>query len=213
MDPRDDVRRAFDLLAEDYARLRSSGFEETAKLVLGRKFAAICDAGSGPATYGRLFAGACHMVVELDLSEKMVRVGRRKLLNEGIDWKAHSIVCDVTSLPLRNDLFDLTASIAVLHHLTLELARRCLLEFLRITAPRRMILLSAWLPEAMDQAHVEQVQGEMSLIWWKTQRGAVARYYRKWQPSELRDLCESCGYQYSNTYVSGKNTFIVAVKL
>jgi len=213
LDPRDEVRRAFNLLAEDYARLRSSGFEETAKLVSRRQFTNICDAGSGPDTYGYLFAGVSRTVVQLDLSEEMVRVGRRRLANEGIDWKVHSIVCDVTSLPLRSNVFDLTASVAVLHHLTTELAKRSLLEFLRITMPCKLIFLSVWSPVAMDRAHAKEDAGEMSLIWWRTQRGAVARHYRKWQPSELRDLCESCGYRYSDTYVSGKNTFILAVKL
>ncbi len=213
MDPRDDVRKAFDLLAEDYARLRSSGFEETARLVSGREFASICDAGSGPDTYGRLFAGASRMVVQFDLSEEMVHVGRRRIASEGIDWKVHSIICDVTSLPFRSDLFDLTTSVAVLHHLTRELARRAVLELLRITAPHKKVLLSVWLPAAMNRADTQEVAGGMSLVWWKTQRGAVARYYWKWKPSELRDLCESCGYRYLDTYVSGKNIFVAAMKL
>ena len=213
MDPRDDVRKAFDLLAEDYARLRSSGFEETARLVSGREFASICDAGSGPDTYGRLFAGASRMVVQFDLSEEMVHVGRRRIASEGIDWKVHSIVCDVTSLPFRSNSFDLAASVAVLHHLTKELAKCALLELLRITVPCKMVFLSVWLPAAMYQAHTEDVPGEMSLVWWKTRPGAVARYYRKWQPRELRDLCESCGYRYLDSYISGKNVFVAAMKL
>jgi SAM-dependent methyltransferase len=213
LDPRDEVRKAFDLLAEDYARLRSSGFDETARLVSGREFASICDAGSGPDTYGRLFAGASRIVVQLDLSEEMVRVGRRRISSEGIDWKVHSIVCDATSLPFRSNLFDLTASVAVLHHLTKELAERALLEFLRITAPCKVVFLSVWSPAAMDRAHTEEAPGEMSLVWWKTRCGDVARHYRKWQPSELRDLCESCGYRYLDAYVSGKNIFVAAMKL
>jgi SAM-dependent methyltransferase len=213
LDPRDEVRRTFDLLAEDYARLRSSGFEETARLVSGREFASVCDAGSGPDTYGSLFAGVGRTVVQLDLSEEMVRVGRRRIASEGIGWKVHSIVCDVTSLPFRSDSFDLTASVAVLHHLTRELAECALLELLRITAPCKTVFLSVWSPAAMDRAHAEDVPGEMSLVWWKTQHGAVARHYRKWQPSELRDLCELCGYHYLDLYVSGKNVFVAAMKM
>jgi len=213
LDPRDDVRKSFDLLAEDYARLRSYGFEETARLVSGREFASVCDAGSGPSTYGRLFAGASRMVVQFDLSEQMVRVGRRRISSEGIEWKVHSIVCDVTCLPFKRGLFDLTASVAVVHHLTRELARRALLELLRITAPCGTVFLSVWLPAAMDGADAGESLGGMSLVWWKTRRGAVARHYWKWEPSELRDLCESCGYRYLNTYVSGKNVFVAAMKL
>lgn len=213
MDPRDNVRKTFDLLAKDYARLRRSGFDETLRLVSGGDFKSICDAGSGPGTYGQLFAGASQTVIQLDLSREMVDIGWRKDSAEGIGWKVHCLVCDVSSLPIRDDSLDLTVSIAVVHHLPKALASHALRELLRITSTSGTVFLSVWSPEAMDKAHGEVISEDMSVVWWKTQRGSVARQYWRWKPTDLRDACTSCGFQYFDTFVSGRNIFVLATKV
>ena len=53
--------------------------------------------------------------------------------------------CDAVKLPFRNDLFEATLCIAVLHHLsTVERRYAVISELIRITRPGGTIMIQAW---------------------------------------------------------------------
>lgn len=213
MEPREDVRRAYDLLAQDYARLRSRGFEEVARLMSGRRYRAICDAGSGPGTYGELFAKLGLSLIQLDISAKMVEMGWRRAFAEGIAWKTNCVICDVSCLPIRDNSMDMTASIAVVHHLPKDLAMRALGELFRITAKLGTLLMSVWLPEAMDRFGGVSTSEEERMVWWKAAAAKVGRRYWRWSPEELKSACVSCGMSYLDVFVSNGNIFAQALRI
>jgi len=213
LEPRDSIRGAYDLLAQDYSRLRSRGFDETSRLVSGKEFQFICDAGSGPGTYGGLLARSYSKVIHLDLSPEMVEVGWHRAFADGIAWKVNYLVCDVSCLPLKDDSMDLTASIAVIHHLPKDLAKRALRELFRVTSRLGTLFLSVWLPAAMDKAEGSSPSEDERTVWWKKGVTNVGRRYWKWDPGELKGACFSSGMAYLDAFVSGKNIFVMALKI
>lgn len=213
MDLRDSARGAFDLLAEEYARLRRSGFDEVERLVLRGEYSIVCDAGAGPGTYFRPLASVAQSVIMLDLSRVMTSLGWQRALGEGRGWGSHPIACDVSCLPLRDNLFDLTISIAVLHHLSIAMAGRALKELERVTSAGNTVFLSVWSTRAMDKVDFEYLSEGVSIVRWGTPAGSVARHYVRWDPKGLKDLLVSSGIRYFDVFVSGRNIFALAEKV
>ena len=152
-------------------------------------------------------------MVLLDLSKRMIDAAWDKALKEGMGWRVHCLVCDVTHLPLRGELFDLTTSIAVVHHLPKDLSHLAVREIVRVTSKGGNALLSVWSPEAMDKVEGKAASGDMSLIWWRTPQGFMARDYWRWKPREFGDLFKLCDIPYFDVFASGGNIFAFVLKI
>lgn len=143
----------------------------------------------------------------------MVEVGWHRAFTDGIAWKANYLVCDVSCLPLKDDSIDLTVSIAVVHHLPKDLTKRALRELFRVTSRLGTLFLSVWLPAAMDAVEGDSPSEDERTVWWKKGIAKVGRRYWRWDPEELRGACSSSGMAYLDAFVSGKNIFILALKI
>lgn len=92
------------------------------------------DAGAGTAAFARQLRLRRLTVVEVDISEAMLRHDRAE--------RPMAVVGDVTALPLRDDCVDLTVAGFVLSHL--DDARHGLTELVRITKPGGTVLATAF---------------------------------------------------------------------
>jgi SAM-dependent methyltransferase len=86
------------------------------------------DVGCGTGELARLLAARCRHVTGLDLSPNMVAEARRR--SDGVDNVEYA-VGDVMTAPLPTGAFDVVASVAMLHHLPLELVLVRLRDLLR----------------------------------------------------------------------------------
>lgn len=143
----------------------------------------------------------------------MVEVGWHRAFADGIAWKANYLVCDTSCIPLREGSMDLTISIAVVHHLPKDLAKRALRELLRVTSGLGTLLLSVWLPEAMDTAEGNSPSEDERTVWWKKGIVKVGRRYWRWNPEELKSAFSSSGMAYVDAFVSGRNIFVLALRI
>jgi len=75
------------------------------------------DVGCGTGTFARLLAARSQQVVAIDLSPEMIRIARESSIAwPQIDYR----VIDLMEWDIPNESFDCIASIATLHHLSLE---------------------------------------------------------------------------------------------
>lgn len=107
---------------------------------------AALELGSGPGTCASLVSKYLRYekIVGVDLSEPMIEVARKKIIDLHLDHRVEFRKSDITKLTeCKNESFDLVYSLNVLHHLpSLDLVRQSLLEADRTCKPDGLILIS-----------------------------------------------------------------------
>ncbi len=100
----------------------------------------VLDIAAGTGDLTKAFArqaGAKGTVVHTDINEAMLRVGRDRLLDDGL--LLPSIACDAERLPFRNDSFDLASVAFGLRNMTHK--ERALAEMCRVLRPGGRLLV------------------------------------------------------------------------
>jgi demethylmenaquinone methyltransferase / 2-methoxy-6-polyprenyl-1,4-benzoquinol methylase len=114
----------------------------------------VLDIAAGTGDLTRAFArqaGASGQVVHTDINEAMLRVGRDRLLDEGLVLP--SIVCDAEQLPFRSGSFDLVSVAFGLRNMTHK--DRALAEMCRVLRPggRLLVLEFSKVPAALQKPY------------------------------------------------------------
>eukprot|EP01080_Neovahlkampfia_damariscottae_P008247 gene8247-71_t len=134
----------------------------------------IADVGCGNGKYFNLINKNSY-IIGIDRSENLIEICNEKYPN------VESFVSDASILPFRNDIFDVSISIAVLHHIsTLESRLNIISELIRITKPNGKILvnfytsikqkLCAWSLEQDDEKSIHKFNTQDNLVQWKLQK-------------------------------------------
>jgi demethylmenaquinone methyltransferase/2-methoxy-6-polyprenyl-1,4-benzoquinol methylase len=142
------VREVFDSVASKYDLMNdamSLGLHRVWKAytvaVSGvREGQQVLDIAAGTGDLTRAFAkrvGPSGCVVHSDINEKMLTVGRDRMIDEGL--LAPSVVCDAEKLPFPNDRFDVVAVAFGLRNMTDKSA--ALREMCRVTRPGGRLLV------------------------------------------------------------------------
>lgn len=79
----------------------------------------ILDVGCGTGEYTTSLANHCKLIVGLDTSPKMIKRGHAKAKIKGLENIAY-VVGDITHLPFCNKIFDVVASVNLIHHLVYD---------------------------------------------------------------------------------------------
>jgi len=114
----------------------------------------VLDIAAGTGDLTKAFArqaGAKGSVVHTDINEAMLRVGRDRLLDDGL--LLPSIACDAEQLPFRNDSFDLVSVAFGLRNMTHK--ERALAEMCRVLRPggRLLVLEFSRVAEALRKPY------------------------------------------------------------
>ena len=119
-----------------------------------------------------------------DFSESLVNICLQKNLN---------VICgDILNIPYKNDSFDYTICIAVLHHLsTVEKRKKAIEELERVTKKGGKILVLVWAFEQEEQSRRKFTTQEIFVDWRDKQQNLLGkRYYYVFQKNELESLVD-----------------------
>ena len=119
-----------------------------------------------------------------DFSESLVNICLQKNLN---------VICgDILNIPYKNDSFDYTICIAVLHHLsTIEKRKKAIEELERVTKKGGKILVLVWAFEQEEDSRRKFTTQENFVDWRDKQKNLLGkRYYYVFQKNELESLVD-----------------------
>lgn len=135
------TREDYNLIAQDFARVRKEVWEEMKflfedYLIPGER---VLDLGCGNGRWFRLFQEKKVNYIGVDSSEKLIEIAKKKYP------EAKFQVADALHLPFPNNFFDKIYSIAVLHHIPSEELRLGFLkEIRRVLKPEGLLILTVW---------------------------------------------------------------------
>ena len=119
-----------------------------------------------------------------DFSESLVKICLQKNLN---------VICgDILDIPYKNDSFDYTICIAVIHHLsTVEKRKKAIEELERVTKKGGKILVLVWAFEQEEDSRRKFTTQENFVDWRDKQQNLLGkRYYYVFQKNELESLVD-----------------------
>ena len=152
------------------------------------KYTLIADIGCGNGK------NMCHLnndylFIGMDFSIKLLDICSKK--------KLETCVANNCILPFKNNIFDNSISIAVVHHLsTPELRLQAIDEILRITKPNGLIMIQVW---AFERDFNKTFDSQDAMVPWKTKTDTYYRYYYLFKINELDTLISKS--KYKNTIV------------
>jgi len=121
-----------------------------------------------------------------------------------------SIVADNMNLPLRDNLFDYTISVAVIHHLDSKLKRlKAINELMRITKPKGKVFISVWALKQPDKFKRQFIQRD-NMVEWNKYGKKFYRFYHVFEDLELYNLCNN--YLIEDYIYSAGNWSITLIK-
>lgn len=134
----------------------------------------IADIGCGN---GKNMISDKHVFVGADFSQGLALICQSK--------NNECILANNLSLPYKNDIYDATISIAVIHHLFSEESRiNCINELIRITKPNGLIFIQVWAFEG------KKYKSQDAYVDWNEQKSGkiYKRYYYLFKKNELESL-------------------------
>ena len=117
-----------------------------------------------------------------DFSENLVKICLEKNLNV--------ISGDILNIPFKDNTFDYTICIAVIHHLsTNEKRKKAISELLRVTKPNGKILILVWALEQEPDSRRKFTEQD-NMVNWKDKKGNLLgkRYYYVFKQGEIESL-------------------------
>ena len=117
-----------------------------------------------------------------DFSENLVKICQQKNLNV--------ILGDILNIPYKDNLFDYTISIAVIHHLsTAEKRKKAINELVRITKENGKVFILVWALEQEKDSR-RKFNQQTNYVDWKDKKGNLLgkRYYYVFKKNELEQL-------------------------
>jgi ubiquinone/menaquinone biosynthesis C-methylase UbiE len=166
--------RSYDEIAERYDRVWSARFETVARHIWARvpvnAFDRVLDIGTGTGVVPRIrlqIAGPAGLIVGCDRSAAMLERARGQAAG------LHVLVADATTLPLRDESFDVATASFVLSHIRDH--RGALAEMLRVLKPGGIVAVTNWAP-ASDP---------YSAAWSECLAGAISKSQIEWARAEV----------------------------
>src|SRR5205809_816957 len=209
------VRATYGRIAASYAAARERPWDEVLDFITDLPAGSqVLDVGCGHGRHARPLALTGQSVVGIDLSRKLLSIGKKATSSSqdfrSIEW----VGADATALPFPDATFDAALSIAVLHHL-LSRADRLLAvtEMRRVLRPGAKAFLSVW---SVDDPYLEGVLGgrpkkpDVEIPWRLPDGTTVPRPYHLFKDDELERLIIESGLEGESFFRGAGNRFVLA---
>lgn len=208
---RADVRATYERIAESYAATRTRPWPQVLDFVSSLPSRCrVLDVGCGPGRHARPLDAAGHRVVGLDLSRRLLTVGRQLTPATRIDW----LEGEATALPFRDATFDAAICVAVVHHLSSRDERtKALAELRRVLRRRGRAFISVW---SKDNPYLQDVLGgrpndqDVEIPWRLPDGSAAMRFYHLFVEGELDRMIIESGLHGERFFQGSGNYFAVA---
>lgn len=212
---RADVRATYDRIAESYAAARVKPWDSVLDFVADLPAGGlVLDVGCGHGRHARSLALTGHRVVGVDISRRLLSIGRKATASSRelgtISW----IGADATALPFPDATFDAALCIAVLHHLPSRDDRiLALSEMRRVLRPDAEAQISVW---SVDDPYLEKALGgrpkkaDVEIPWRLPDGTTIPRPYHLFQEGELERLIIESGLRGERFFRSAGNWFALA---
>ncbi len=210
-----EVRATYDRIAESYAQARIEPWPEVVDFITDIPAGdLVLDVGCGHGRHSRPLALTGHRVVGVDVSRRLLSIGRKSTSSSNefrsIEW----VGADATALPFPDRTFDAALSIAVLHHLPSHDDRKlALAELRRVLQPEGKALISVW---SFDDPQIATRLGgplkspDVEIPWSLPDGTTVHRPYHLFREGELERLIIDSRLQGESFFRSGGNWFALA---
>lgn len=170
----------------------------------------ILDLGGGPGRYSIFLAHQGHRVYLADLSPELIRIGKIKIQEAGLD----GVVCGTDVVDARqlskylDKMFDAVVALGPFYHLINKSdQKKAALEIHRVLKPNGLVFVAAhtvygWLNGLLERANLDPAQVppgtflhvlEMQTYFNPTKKGFTEGYF--FQPSELASLFSDEGFE------------------
>lgn len=209
------VRATYDRIAESYAAAREQPWPDVLDFITGLPAGdLVLDVGCGHGRHARPLALTGHSVVGVDISRRLLSIGRQAASSSpsfhAIDWLGG----DATALPLADSKFDAALCIAVLHHLPTRRDRvLALTEMRRVLRSGSPAFLSVW---SLDDPYLEKTlrgrpkKPDVEIPWRLPDGTTVPRPYHLFKEGELEGLIIESGLEGESFFHSAGNFFALA---
>jgi len=210
-----DVRTTYDRIAESYAQARVEPWADVVDFITDVPAGdLVLDVGCGHGRHSRPLALTGHRVVGVDVSRRLLSIGKKSTSSSN-EFRAISwIGADATALPFPDKTFDAALSIAVLHHLPSREDRRLALsEMRRVLQPHAQAFISVWSfddPQIASRLGGRPKSPDVEVPWRLPDGTTVPRPYHLFREGELERLIIESGLQGERFFRSAGNWFALA---
>lgn len=208
------VRATYERIAESYATARTRPWPEVLDFISTLSADSfVLDLGSGHGRHARPLASAGHRVVGLDLSRRLLSIGRRDSRSIPRLGRIEWIEGEATALPFRDSTFDAGVCIAVLHHLRGADRIKALDELRRVLRRGGRVFVSVWSrddPDLQRRLASGPAGPDVEIPWTLPDGSLVPRFYHLFEEGELERLIIESGLHVERFFPGSGNYFALA---
>ena len=125
------------------------------------------------------------------------------------------LVNDIKYIPFRDNIFDITLCVAVLHHLESEQNRmQAIRELSRVTKLNGIIYIQVWSSDVKKDKKFIKINNnnDYFVTWFVNKDRNIKRYYHLFDKDELINLCKKCNLEICQIILEFNNLIIIAKK-
>jgi ubiquinone/menaquinone biosynthesis C-methylase UbiE len=204
-DYREEVRRLYDTISEEFdrTRVKPDPFLETlVKRGFSRRTRLILDNGCGNCRNLKAFDKECIMIAG-DFSRSMLK----QCVKNVSAREVHYVQYDLTRLPFRNRVFDSIICVSAIHHLKEEDVEKAFREMGRVLSNRGWMLASSWSVKMTRDnkflRRARKISGNYFMVNW----GPYERFYFLMDAKTLGAICRKAGFRDAVTLEYGMNNY------
>jgi len=197
------IKKTYDTISTHFSKTRYNIWN-CVKLFLDKveKNAIIGDIGCGNGK-NMLYRKDCNNI-GCDLSNNLVNICIKKNLNV--------VLGNILNIPYKNNTFNYTICIAVIHHLSnIDKRKQAINELIRVTKKGGKILILVWAFEQEKSSRFNFTKQDNYIDWKDKDKNIIGkRFYHVFKHNELEELIDK-SFKYESFYEKGNWGVIISL--
>jgi SAM-dependent methyltransferase len=202
------VKDVYETIAHRFSETRSGYYWEGISKFISDlpNYSLISDAGCGNGRYMNLNKkyNLNHQFIGFDFCEESTKICNKKNFDVNM--------ANTKMIPYRDNIFDATISIAVIHHLeTYQSRLNAIRELKRITKPGGKIFIQVWASDVPKTKKFIKINdnNDFYVTWYINKEKNMRRYYHLFEKDEFKKIVEVCGILIEDCFYEHNNWIII----